>query len=120
MSAVKTILCRFLIALTAWAPVQLAHAGMVGTGAALAAQDDRAAVSAFLARSDVSRQLQALGLDPAAAQERAAALSDNELRSVAGEVRSLPAGGNVEGLILWAIVIVVVWYIFWGQYKSKR
>ena len=116
MSAAKTILCRFLVALMAWAPFQLAHAGMIGAGQTAA---DREAVSAFLSRADVARELQAIGIDPAAAQARAAALSDEELRAVAGDLRSLPAGGNVEGVVLWLIVIGVVWYIFWGQYKAR-
>ncbi|HEX9396181.1 MAG TPA: PA2779 family protein [Burkholderiales bacterium] len=121
MSAAKTILCRLLIALMAWTPFQLAQAGMIGAGQTAAApQAQRDAVSAFLARADVARELQALGLDPAAAQARVAALSDEEIRAIAGDMRGLPAGGTIEGWILAAIVVAVVWYIFWGQYKQKR
>ena len=116
MSAAKTILCRFLIALMAWAPFQLAHAGMIGAGqAAPAAQTDRDAVATFLARADVARELRALGLDPAAARSRAAALSDDETRAVAGELGSLPAGANVEGVVIWIAIIFLVWYLFWKK-----
>ena len=119
MSAAKTILCRFLIALLAWAPFQLAHAGMIGAGQATAApQADRDVVVAFLARADVTRELQALGLDPAAARSRAAALSDDETRVVAGELGSLPAGANVEGVVIWIAIIFIVWYVFWKKPQS--
>jgi len=124
MSAAKTIICRLLVVLTAWTPFQLAHAGMIGAGqtaatAAVSMTSERAAVSGFLARADVARELQALGIDAAAAQERAAAMSDADARVLAGEIQSQPAGGNVEGVALWAIVIFVIWYIFWGQYKPR-
>src|SRR5258706_1256742 len=115
MSAAKTILCRFLIALMAWMPFQLAQAGMIGAGQAAAAQTSRAAVAAFLARADVVRELQALGLDPVAARERAAALSDDESRTVAGELGSLPAGANAEGWVIFIAIIFVVWYVFWRK-----
>ena len=116
MSAAKTILCRLLIALLAWTPFQLAQAGMIGAGqSATAPQVQRDAVSAFLARADVARELQALGLDPAAAQARVAALSDDELRLLSGELSSLPAGANAEGIAIWIAVIFLVWYIFWRK-----
>src|SRR5262245_36482489 len=115
-AATRTI-CRLLIALMAWTPFQLAHAGMIG--ASQVADAERATVATFLSRADVARELQALGLDAATAHSRVAALSDDEARALAERISGMPAGGNVEGVVLWLIVIAVVWYIFWGQYKPR-
>ncbi len=113
-------LCRLLVALMVWTPWQIAQAGMIGAGESVAAShSDRSTVLGFIGRADVARELQALGIDPAAAGERVAALTDQELNSVADRIRGLPAGGELAGFIGWALLIVVIWYIFWGQYKRR-
>jgi hypothetical protein len=47
-----------------------------------------------------------LGVDPAAASERVASLSDEELASVAGKLDALPAGGDFFAVV--GIVFVVL------------
>ena len=114
--------CRLLIALMIWTPWQVTQAGMIGAGdsaAAASSSSDRAAVLALISRADVARELQAHGVDPVLAAERVAAMSDQELKSVADRIRGLPAGGNIGGIIAWAAVILLIWYIFWGQYKKS-
>jgi hypothetical protein len=79
-----------------------AQAAIVGTDAALAAaQRDR--VATLLDRADVHAQLEAHGVRPADVKARVAALTDEEVAQLAGQLDRLPAGG--EGII-GAIVIV--------------
>jgi len=102
-----------LIVLMAWMPVHVAQAGIISTDQAVAsAQSDRAAVLSLIGRADVARQLQALGVDPATAQERVAALTDEEVRSLAGKLQSLPAGADSAGWVAVILIGVLVWYFF--------
>ena len=112
MNSVMTrTLCRMLIVLMAWMPFHFAQAGVISTDAAVAsAQADRAAVLSLIGRADVASQLQALGVDPASAQDRVAALSDEEVRALAGKLQSLPAGGNFTGVVILIIVVFLFWF----------
>jgi hypothetical protein len=110
-AAVRAI-CRFLVVVTL-SPFGGAHAGMIGTGSALAgAVQERAVVSGSLARSDVAAALAALGVDPQSAGERVAAMTDAEVRSLAGEIQALPAGGTTYAipLVLAAIIAAAILY----------
>ena len=89
----KQIICRLLIVLMAWTPYQIAQAGMIGTDqvVAQASQADRGTVLNFVSRGDVTSQLQAMGLDPATAKDRVAAMTDEEVRYIAGKIQSIGA-----------------------------
>ena len=108
----KQIICRLLIVLMAWTPYQIAQAGMIGTDqvVASASQMDRSTVMSFVSRADVAGQLQSMGLDPATAKDRVAAMTDDEIRYVAGKIDSLPAGANGSGLLLLIIIIAIIWW----------
>jgi len=114
-SAMTRTLCRLLIVTMAWMPVQLAQAGMIGTDqvAPAATQVDRAALLGMVGRSEVTSQLQALGVDPAAAQERVAAMTDEEVRSLMGKIHAVPAGG--DGVVILLLVGVILWLVFWRK-----
>ena len=104
--------------LMVWAPIQYANAGMIGTDqvASVASQADRNTVLQFLGRADVTGQLQSLGVDPATAKDRVAAMTDQEVRSLADRIQSMPAGADSTGTILLLIVIgVAVWYIWFRR-----
>ena len=106
-----------LVVLAACAPCQIVQAGMIGTDQAVvpAAGSERGAVLAFMARSDVARELQALGVDPAAARARVAAMTDAEISRVAGNVDAAPAGGfSVIGV---AAVLIIIGVIVWAFQK---
>ena len=109
----KSILCRLLIVLMAWTPYQFAQAGMIGTDQLVAgsSQADRSALLGFVSRSDVAGQLQSFGLDPASAKDRVAAMTDEEVRTLAGRIDALPAGANGMGLVLLILVIIGVWWL---------
>jgi hypothetical protein len=112
-------LCRLLIALMAIAPYQVAQAGMIGTDAvvASASQAERNTVLNFVTRGDVASQLQALGIDPASAQDRVAAMSDEEVRSMAARIDAMPAGGDAVGVLLLILVLAAIWYVWRGGFR---
>ena len=102
------MLCRLLMALMVWSPVQLAQAGMIGT--------DRSVVVEFLDRAEVARELQALGVDPAAAKQRVAAMTDQELQQIAGQIQAAPAGASDAATIIVILLIVAaVWWIWFRR-----
>ena len=109
----KTI-CRLLIALMIWTPYQIAQAGMIGTDqvATASSQVDRSAVLNFVSRTDVAGQLQALGLDAATAKDRVATMTDQEVSYLAGQINSLPAGGDTAGVILLILIIAAIWWVW--------
>jgi hypothetical protein len=93
---------------------QPALAGVVGTADAVAAargDSPRATVDATLARADVRAKLVEFGVDPLAVEGRLAALSDQEVASLADRIESAPAGGDalaVIGVVFLVLVILEV------------
>jgi hypothetical protein len=88
-----------------------AYAGLIGTGTVINQQQsmiDRGQLLSSLHRDDVRKQLIAMGVDPQAAQERVAALSDDELRSVEGRLQSLPAGGDILGVAVFIFLVLLI------------
>ncbi len=82
------------------------HAGMVGTGAAVASVE-RERIATFLEREDVRQQLHAQGVRPADVSARVAALTDEEASQLAAQMDSMPAGG-VLGLILVVFLVLLL------------
>lgn len=109
----KTI-CRLLVVLMVWTPYQMAQAAMIGTDqvASTSSQQDRSAVLSFVTRADVAGQLQVLGLDAATAKDRVAAMTDNEVGYLAGQINSLPAGADTAGVILLILIIAAIWWVW--------
>jgi hypothetical protein len=112
------LICRLLVVSMLAMPLQAARAGMISTDQAIAttsAQSDRAAVLSVINRGDIARQLQSLGVDPKAASDRVAAMTDEEVRTLAGKIDSVPAGALSSGAG-WAIAVVialVIWYYYY-------
>ena len=102
-------ICRLLIVSLMMLPFQTIQAGMIGTNQAAAggALAERVAVLNIVTRSDVASQLQALGLDPKTAKDRIAAMTDDEVRSLAGKLDSLPAGAKNNNAAGWLLVIIL-------------
>ena len=111
-SVLKNLLCRFLAIAVMMLPFQTGQAGMIGADQAIAAavQLDRSVVANFLNRSQTVEQFQALGLDVQVARDRVAAMTDDEVGSLAGKVNELPAGGLV-GLLLIILLVVLIWVV---------
>ena len=67
---------------------------------------DMAAVNAALAREEVRAQFEALGVESAQIDARVAALTDAELRTLAGQMADMPAGADALAVI--GIVFLVL------------
>jgi hypothetical protein len=94
---------------------QVHAAGLISTEQVAQAQmqrdadADRALVLQTLQRGEVQSQLQAMGVDPQAATDRVAAMSDQEVSRLAGKIENLPAGGvNWLGVLLIVVLVLVV------------
>lgn len=88
-----------------------AHAGVVATEEYIAALDRNAAlarIDAVLAREAVKRRLEHYGVDPLAANERIAALTDQELSLLATELENLPAGGDLLGVVGVVFLVLLI------------
>ncbi len=111
--AMTRMICRLLMGLMAWMPFHVAQAGMIGTEQSVGStsQADRAAVLSVISRSDVASQLQSLGLDQATAKDRVAAMTDQEVRSLAGDLNALPAGASAGGVLVVILIVVLVWWL---------
>ena len=87
----------------------VAEAGLVTTLQAAAATtrtQDLETVNAALAREEVRAQFEALGVEPAQIESRIAALTDAELRTLAGQMADMPAGADALAVI--GIVFLVL------------
>jgi hypothetical protein len=81
------------------------QAAIVGTDATLAAaQRDR--VATLLDRAEVRAQIEAQGVRRADVEARVAALSDEEVAQLAGQLDRLPAGG--EGIVGALVIVFLV------------
>jgi hypothetical protein len=84
---------------------------MISTDEVIAEQEDgtaRGRVDEFLARSEVRRELARFGVSPDEARQRVAALSDDEVRQLAGHLDDMPAGGDALGVIVGAALLIFI------------
>ena len=68
----------------------------------------QAKVLSVLSRPALVQQMEKLGVDPATARDRVAALTDDELAALDQRLDSLPAGGDVLGALLFVFVLLLV------------
>jgi hypothetical protein len=91
-----------------------ANAGMIGTDQATppaAAGAERERVKALLARPEVAKALEKLGVKAADAVARVDAMSDEEVSQLAGRIDALPVGGvlsNEQLIVILLLVIILV------------
>jgi hypothetical protein len=88
-----------------------ARAGVISTQQYLTAIDREATlarIDAVLAREEVRSRLEQHGVDPIAAEERIAALTDQELSLLASELENLPAGGNLLGVAGVVFIVLLI------------
>lgn len=83
-----------------------ALAGIVSTDQVVAGAE-RERLAGLLERSEVQSRLQALGVDPASARARVAALSDAEAATLAARLDELPAGGDLLGAAVLVFLVLL-------------
>jgi len=81
------------------------HAGMLPTDHA---STERARVLNVLDREEVRMQLEAQGVSPADVKARVAAMADDEVAQLAGQIDRLPAGGDVLGILLTVFIVLLI------------
>jgi len=116
-SVTMNLLCRFLILAMLSLSFQTAGAGIIGTdqaAVAAAAQSDRAVIVAALSRGDIAGQLQAQGVDPAVAQQRVAAMTDQEAHTLANSITTAPAGADI-GFAAIVVAGLLIWYFMYRK-----
>lgn len=103
------------IALSHTAGLQAAQAAMIATDAVVAQASDeqanvqRAHVLDTLNRADVAQALTERGVDMDAARARVAALSDQEVRTLADQIDQAPAGASdVLGVLVFIFVLLLI------------
>jgi len=82
-----------------------AQAGMVSTPA-LVTTPAKERIFGVLERSDVRAQLATLGVNPADAKARVAAMTDEEAAQLAARIDSMPAGGDGVGALVGAALLI--------------
>ena len=87
MNPVKNGLCRLLVVSVSFLSIHSARAEMIATEQAVT----------YLRRAEVASQLCSLGVERAFAEQRVAAMSDEEIDTLIGKLGSLPAGGQMSG-----------------------
>ena len=106
--ALPLAMVMFLIS----APITMvANAALVTTDSvigSMSAQQDREKVLNFFSREDVSSQFRTLGLSPDEARARVQAMSDEEVRQIAGKLDEIPAGQDALGFIAFLIVLTLL------------
>jgi len=106
-------LTRFLIVSLCYfyLPMPTANAELVPTAgvvAAMPAESARQKLERYLQREDVRAGLERRGVNPDAAKARVDALADDEVSAIAGKLDTLPAGGEIIGVLLFIFVLLLV------------
>ena len=83
-----------------------AYAGMIPTEQTQSS-GDRAKLKDMLARPEVAREMEKMGIPPEKAAARVDAMTDVEVSQLAGRLNALPAGGAMS-TEEWLLVIVVI------------
>jgi hypothetical protein len=108
MNRFHRLVARLLIASLAGLGLPLpAQAGMVPTESAVTGAE-RSRVAEFLDRQDVQLQLQAHGVSADDVKARVAALTDEEAGQLASRIDSLPAGGEILGILLTVFIVLLI------------
>ncbi|MEE9367056.1 MAG: PA2779 family protein [Dehalococcoidales bacterium] len=92
-------------------PLPVVHAAMVSTEQVIredAATENRERVMTFLAREDMRREMEALGIDPEEATARTKALSDEEITRIANKLDEMAVGQSAVAAVIGAAVFIFI------------
>src|SRR5262245_9234750 len=86
-----------------------ATAAIVDTSALVTTdrEADLGAIRAQLARAEVRAQMEQMGVDAAAVDQRVSRLNDRELHQLAADMRNAPAGGDGALALIGAVFVVL-------------
>jgi hypothetical protein len=92
------------LALAAVLVIPQAQAGMIS----LQQASERDRVMTLVQRPEIAQQLEKMGIAPKEAKARVAAMSEEEVASLAGRLDSLPAGGELGNQDFLFIIVVLL------------
>ena len=113
MSKMKKMTCKVLVVSTLMLSLTTARAGLISPeqAAPTTAPAERTLLLSTLDRTDVASRLQSLGVDPGAAKERVAGMTDQEVRTLVQDLQTGPAGGiDTAGWVAIIVIALAVWY----------
>lgn len=112
---VRMMLCLMISFTLVELPImKSAHAGMITTNQVVTEMtraESQERVANFMDRKDVQDQMVKFGVSPEEAQKRVASLSDAELRKIAGEIDKSTVGGDVGGILVLVVLVLLIIYL---------
>ena len=69
---------------------------------------ERERVKALIERPEVAQQMEKMGIPAKEAQGRVDAMTDEEVRTLAGRLDALPAGGQISSQTLLLICLIII------------
>lgn len=103
------MILSFVVSITLFA--QVSWAQMASTEAVLeqpVSVSSHEKVSQFVAREDVAKTFENMGVDPKMVEQRIALMSDEEVSKISSQIDTLPAGGDALGAIIGAAILVFI------------
>jgi len=88
-----------------------AQASMIPTGTVLHSEQqvmDRAGLVAKLQQKELQDKMVQLGVDPAVVIARVKNMTDTEVASLNEKIKTMPAGGDLVGLLLFLLVLFII------------
>ena len=107
----QIIVYTLVFSINALTITESAHAALISTEQASVQQSretNQHKVSLALARPELVRQLESMGVSADQARERVAALTDQELALLADQTDRLPAGGDFFGTVGLIFIILLI------------
>ena len=124
MKTVKVITSVASAAVLVLAPLTV-HAEMVDTSTMLALEQAQVGyvlpgAASAIDRAQLHEQLEALGVSPALAAERIAAMTDAQLQQLSAGLQDMPAGSGALGVVATVLVIILLLEILGITNISRR
>jgi|SRR5690606_7561577 len=108
MNRFNRAIARLLVVCTFALGLPLPASADIVTTDQIYASSERERVRSFLEREDVRSQMQSFGVEADAAKARVDALSDQEVKELAGRIDELPAGAGIVGVLFAVFIILLV------------
>lgn len=103
------VILSFVLSITLF--TQVSSAQMASTEAVFnqpVAVSSHDKVSQFVAREDVAKTFETLGVDPKMVEQRIALMSDEEVSKISSQIDTLPAGGDFGGIVGAVVFVFIV------------
>lgn len=103
------VILSFVLSITLF--TQVLSAQMASTEAVFnqpVAVSSHEKVSQFVAREDVAKTFETLGVDPKMVEQRIALMSDEEVSKISSQIDTLPAGGDFGGIVGAVVFVFIV------------